>query len=346
MTVRLNIYFIHAKWLKDREKVIQELRKLITKYVFKGVRSVKTQVISDFDPNDITGDVIAKHVSYTPIPEGGPEGENLTFYNMFLRNLHIFQLSNSLKHFKALQEIAADSGDDDVNIILEDDVLYEDKICISLERLMEELPKTNEVFFLGLPSNDSNTTKQRNTKFLNTKEVFRVFPYNDAYIVNKKTAQLMVDNFLPIKFINNIQLSFVMEKAKINSKLITPNIFMDGSKFGVFLSTLNANNQLLFNNEYMFARTVTLKDNPTLEEKQNVEKLFNNSPLNGHPDFIVVKALYNIKQKNYIEAQKMYDSALKIYQGNACIINHESQFLKEYLRSFKLVQDPELVKFV
>ena len=334
MTIRLNIYFIHAQWLRDRERVVQELRKLVTKYVFQSLRSVKVQIITDHDPNDINGETIAKHVNYSPITDES----GLNFYNMFLRNLHVFQLSNSLKHFKALEEIAAESGEDDINLILEDDVLYEDKVCMYLERLIAELPKEYGLVFLGLPSNEQNNNKKE-MKFKDTKEVFRVLPYNDAYIVSKKTAQIMVDNFLPIKFVNNVQMSYVLEKAKISSQLLVPNIFMDGSKFGVFLSTLNTNNQLLFNNEYMFAKTIAMKDDQTPEEKRNLDKVFKESPLNEHPDFIVVKALHNIKQKKYKEAHELYDSALKIYQANSCIINHECQFLKEYMRSYKFTQD-------
>ena len=347
---RLNVYFIHAQWLKDRERVVQELRKLLTKYTFNSLKGIKIRVVTQHDPNDINGDTIAKHINYSPIqptPDQDPQDpKNLTFYNMFLKNLHVFQLSNALKHYSALQDIANDSAEDDINMIIEDDVLYEDKVCMYLERLMDVLPTEHEVVFLGLPSNDQNARDKKDIKMKNTKEVFRVFPYNDAYIVSKTTAAKLVENYLPIKFVTNVQLSYVFDKAGINSQLISPNIFMDGSKFGVFLSTMNTNNQLLFNNEYMFARTVVMNEKSTPEEKNQLEQLFQKSPLNGHPDFLVVKALHKLKQKEYTEAHELYESALKIYTANSCIINHECQFLKEYIGSYKFIQDPNLAKFV
>ena len=29
---KINVFFVHAQWLKDRERVISEFQKLITKY--------------------------------------------------------------------------------------------------------------------------------------------------------------------------------------------------------------------------------------------------------------------------------------------------------------------------
>ncbi len=342
MTVRrLNVFFVHAQWLKDRERTITEFQRLTSKYQFKGIKTIKTRVITDYDPNDINGDIVGKTVSYNPIKDEDdvPENEKLSFYNNFLKNIHVFQLSNSLKHYKVLEEIAKESGADDINLVLEDDIIYEDKMCMLLEKLINDLPSAYDIIFLGFPSNID--PKKRNlTKFQNVNEVFpRVLPYCDSYIISKETATKLYENYLPIKFTNNVQLSMVMEKTKSKGLIAVPNIFMDGSKFGVYLALLTPNNLLLFNNEYMRVKAALSNiDKITKEEKVVIEKLFKDSQLNSHPDFMYLKALYYVREGRQKEAESLYETALKIYQMNNCIVNHESQFLKDYIRLYREMQ--------
>lgn len=343
---RINIYFIHAEWLKDRQRIITEFNKLTGKYMFKNFKGTKCRVISEYDPKDINSEILSK-INYSPIPDtempfGVEENKekSLAFYNMFLKNLHVYQLSNSLKHYKALEEIVNNSSDDDVNIVVEDDVLYEDKVCKTIEKLLSDVPANYDIVFLGLPSNLDMKAREAK-KFQDTKEVFRVLPYNDSYLISKAAAKKLYDNFLPIKFLTNIHLSYLIEKLGLDSKLCIPNIFMDGSKFGMCLSVLNPNNQLLFNNDYMKAKMLLSKEHNELlpEEKGELLKLFDDSnSINAHPDFMYLKATFFSREKKYKEAEKLFDSGVKIYQNNSCMLNHESQFLKDFIALHKYLQ--------
>lgn len=327
---RINVFFIHAQWLKDREKVISEFNRIFGKYNFKDIRGTKVRVITDHDPNNIGADIISKSVSYAPLQD------ELAVYNGFLKNLHVFQLSNALKHYKALEEIVNNTDEGDINIILEDDVLYEDKMCMNLEKIINDLPEVYDIVFLGLPSN-VDPKKRNEVKFQPYREMFKVLPYSDSYILSKAGAKKLYDNYLPIKFVTNVQLSYTLDKIKMEGLIAIPNIFMDGSKFGMFLSVLNPNNNLMFNNDYMKIR-MALNEELTPQSKEMLEKTFKESPIRVHPDFQHLQALYLTKIQKYDEAQKVFEDALKVFQGNNCILNHESQFLKDYLSIYKYMQ--------
>lgn len=341
--MKLNIYIIHAAGLKDREKTSIDLNKQVQKYHFKKISSVKVQVITEFDPHEIPGDFIQRAVNYTPLKEADDlkeenKTQTLTFYNQFLKNMHLFQLSNSLKHYKALEYIA-NSDDGDLNIVLEDDVVYEEKVCYLLEKLFNKLPTDYDMVFLGLPGNTE--VKDRNDiKYQNTSEVFRVLPYTDSYLISKKAAKSLYDEFLPIKFIGNIQLSYLIEKLNLKTVISLPNIFMDSSKMGMFLSTLTVNNALVFNGDYMRLKNAVQKEGDfTPEEIKQLDEVVSKSQIQSHPDFMYVFACYLTKQKKYKEAEKVYENALNIYTANNCIVNHESAFLKDYIRLYKNLQD-------
>ena len=169
--MKLNIFFIHATGLKDREKVISELQKQVQKYHFKNIRSVKIKVITEYDPNEINGEFIQRAVNYSPIKDADELKEenktlSLSFYNQFLKNMHLFQLSNALKHYKAL-EYVANSAEDELNIILEDDVVYEEKVCgfkknedrPIFSKMLEEIEKGNieKIIDLGAKSHWSRS---------------------------------------------------------------------------------------------------------------------------------------------------------------------------------------------
>ena len=341
--MKLNIFFIHAAGLKDREKTSIELNKQLQKYQFKKIKTVKVQTITEFDPNAISGEFIQRAVNYAPIKELDDLKEenkttSLTFYNQFLKNMHLFQLSNALKHYKALEYIA-NSDDNTYNIVIEDDVVYEEKICFLLEKLFSSLPSDYDIVFLGLPGNVE--IKNRNDiKYQNTTEVFRVLPYCDSYLISKKAAKALYDEYLPIKFVNNLQLSYLMEKLNLKTVLSLPNIFVDASKLGMFLSTLTPNNALVFNGDYMRLKTsISKEEGLSHDEITQLDDMISKTPIQQHPDFMYQKALYLMKQKKYKEAEKTFEDAMNIYTANNCIVNHESNFLKDYIKLYKHLQE-------
>ena len=343
MSVELNIYFIHAAFLQDRARIINDFTKQINKYSFKNISKVNVQTITEYDPNSITGEIIQKTVNYTHIKQEDElkddnKTSSLTFYNQFIKNMHLFQLSSALKHYKAIQNIAQNSKPDDINIILEDDVIYEEKMCSLLEKVFKTLPPDFDILFLGLPTNKEIKNRNEIT-YQNTSEIYKILPFNDSYIVSTEIAKKIATAFLPIKFTTNIQLSYLIELLNLKTVITVPNMFMGGSSYGVFLSTLNPNNLLLFNNDFMAARNTILREAPlTNEEIIKLEELFAKSTIQQHPDFQYVKAQFLTKLKKYKEAETIYENALNIYISNNCVVNHESLFLKDYIRLHKNLQ--------
>jgi tetratricopeptide (TPR) repeat protein len=346
MSYNLNIYFISTTWLKDRQRVITEFQKQIQKYFFKNIKNTTIKVITEFEPNEINGEIIQKTVNYTPFKEEDTlkddnKTTSLTFYNQFLKNMHLFQLSSTLKHNKALEYIMKNSKDTDINIVLEDDVIYEERMFMMLEKIINSLPSDYDIVFLGMPTNKQ--IKDRNTiSYQNISEVFRVLPFCDSYIISTEAAKKLYENYLPVKFSNNIQLSYLIEKLNLKPVLSLPAIFIDGSKFGMFLSTLTPNNALIFNNDYLQVKQIldTKKDSPLSDEEiDKITKICDQTPIKNHPDFMYVKAQFLTKQEKYNEAKDVYAEALKIYQSNSSVVNHESLFLKDYIRLHKNLQE-------
>ena len=335
MVRAINIYFIHSTHLRERERIIADFKTLLGKYTFNGINRTSVKIISEYDPNVLNEEIIRKTVDYSRIKDE-KEGKPLEFYNQHLKNMHIFQLSNTLKHYKALEMISK-TEDNDVNIVLEDDILYEEKVLVSLEKVLRKLKGCDDsVTFLGLPCNVQNPKKE--IMFQKTKEIFRILPYTDSYIVSNKLAKKMHDNFLPIKFINNIHFSYTFEKSGIDSQIAIPNIFMDGSKYGIFLSTLSPNNHLIFNNDFMTVANIINKNELDKADRDKVTELFEKSQIAKNPDFMYLRALFYTKLSEYEKAKEIYEEIFKIYDSNTNVINAESSVLRDYIRLHRHLQ--------
>lgn len=330
--VNVNLYFIHARWLKDRERVINEFKKHIMKFKFTSIKINNINIINDFDPEDIQSDTVQQNVNYNQIAD-----KNLAIYNQCIKNLHVNQLSNVLKHRKALELISKVENDDDINIVLEDDIIYEERVFISLEKLIRKLPVDFDVIFLGLPTNKEVKVKT-DISLQNTKEVFRIIPYCDSYIISKNVAKRMLEKYTQIKFINNIQMSYVMDLLELKSQLVVPNIFMDGSKYGTCVSVLMPSSTLMFNNELNYIKNIITKDSITQEEKNNVESLFRTSQIKEHPDFGHIKAMFIAKFGDIKNAMSIFEETYQKYKKANCIINNENAFLKDYIKIHRLLQ--------
>jgi hypothetical protein len=327
--MKLNIYIIHAQWQKDRERVIDSIKAVAPRLKVNHITDVNIRVISEFDYGEINQQLASRMLNQGPIQDS-----ELAKYNSLIGTIHISQFSNTLKHYRALELISINSGESDINLVLEDDVLFEESVGAALDKIVGL--STHPIVFLGMPNNLKEAPGKGTFQFIKTKEVFQVLPYCDSYIITKKTAHQMHTNFLPIKFQNNVQMSFVMDKLKIASYLTAPNIFMDGSKFGAFLSGLSPTNELVFNPDYVKAKELLSKDLNS-RDITTLEKLWKESPIREHPDMLHQKVLYLAKINKKEDAKKLCEELLKIFQGNNCIVNRDSKFLRDYINLYQPV---------
>lgn len=325
--LNLNIYVIHVEQFKFRKVTCDRLNDILEK---DQRFNLKFQYITEHDPQTITQDDIRQCVNYDQIKD-----ETLAVYNNFIKNLHINQLSNALKHRKAIQYIT-EQADVDYSIILEDDIVFNDNIAdILYECLTTSPPENYDILFLGLPSSKDI----QGEKFQKVSDVFKILPCCDSYAITGKAAKLLFESSLPIKFSNNIQLSYLVAKHSFETYLSVPNVFIDGSKLGLYFSSLEVNNRLIFNQDYVsLAKLIGEKDVLTDEEMQVIDKLFVDVKLKTNPEFYYLKALYETKRGNFEFAKAIFDYTYDLYEANGAVLNNQSVFLRDYLRVFKYLQ--------
>lgn len=322
----LHIYILHAKALKDREISISNIVTKLKSYIYKNITIGDVYIMASNDPDSIPIDFIQKSIDYSMINDA-----KLKVYNQFLKNIHVNQLSNTLKHVDSLNKIIQKQNDD-LHLVIEDDVLFSDNVCEAIDSVIGDI-KDQPIIFLGLPSN-----VHPDQPIGIIPSTFPIVPVVDSYIIKYNTAKLLCDNFFPIKFTAVFQLNYLLNKLDIEVFQTNKNVFVNGSKYGMFVSSLNPNNALIFNKDYVTVLEIINKEQNTLEEDLIIRRLAKESPISTSPDFMYLIAKYTIKEKKYKEAEKLLSDSYNLILAKNGIVNHESSILKDFIRIFKHLQ--------
>ena len=328
----LDIYIIHAQSLGVRKNIVNELIQNLSK---SGKWSKVTPMfITQHDPSEVNVELVKQMIKLDKSCDD-------PFFDQLIKNLHIKQISNSLKHMEALRTIATntENGASTISLVIEDDVIFSEDIANKLSLVIEKTKKISakwDAVYLGFPQ---PTSVPANQEFAKASDHFRVNPTCDAYLVTKESAKRILDSLLPIRFSTNVQMSFLAKTKGIESYFAVPNIFADGTKYGLYISTLDCNNRLFLNPDYNnLATLIRSKDTYDEKDKKAIQDALEKVRYKNHPDVIYLVALYHAKSQNYQVAKVAFDEAYKIYTQNDTIINNSSEFLMNYINLFKFLQ--------
>ena len=342
--INLKLYIIHDDRLEQRNSNIEELKTLSEQYMQEdSTKRITIDIINNHPPSSINVANIKNLVKLEVLPES----EN-QLYNQYLRKMSVESLSNTFNHVKALQTIAKDNDDDTYHLILEDDIVYSDKIYKQLFVLLNNLDSLEwDLLFLGQPKdNESSLEKDSNKLQLNQMSTDNLILHCcESYMVKASTARELISEIFPLRFFYNIQLSYLLDKNKNRFKCakIFPNICGDGSKTGKFNSSILPNNVLIFNQLYKQIYVTLENSVSSLSEEviKDIKDKLESNPHKDNPDFIYLEALFYRKQGDLEKCKELFQVAMEKYESLHVPINNTSTFLRNYIELFKFAQEIE-----
>jgi hypothetical protein len=261
----------------------------------------------------------------------------------YVKPLHLRNISNTLKHHTALGKIAGEcgvGGDDKFSLVLEDDAMFSNDVASVLKNIVDTAPPDADVIFLSLPSPPVLPTPSISARFHEALVLFdNCIPACDAYLVSQSAAKKLSEAMFPIRLPTNLQLSLLIKKFGLRSYVSCPNAFIDGSKLGVYTSSIETNNRLSWNQSY--CRMIEILISQTMSQDQKCtefSKAMSNQPFNEHPDIISTSAMFLTHIGKYEEANKEYERAMSIYERDKALFNDSSDFLRRYMSLFQHLQ--------
>lgn len=255
------------------------------------------------------------------------------------------------------------------------------------------------------PREGEDDNNRHDTRYESLEDMYAYFdvgtlPACDSYIVSRKGARKLVSGYLPVRFPTNVHLAWriggfgarhlsALREGKENERererkvertrrcfvrtyTVSPNVFLDGSKIGLFVSTLNVNNRLIWNKAYMSinafvqqraatplppssslslslshsrSRSTGKKDEESddtsiqrRQKEQTIEEMIPSLQYQSHPDMMYLVAKYHMSRGRHQEGARRMADAYKVYAENGAIMSKESAFLSDYFDACKYIQ--------
>lgn len=321
----LCVYMLHWNKLNERMKNIEKFREIAKQQTYF---EVDFEIISEHDPETFNLESV-KNLIKLEISQNDP------FYS-FRTQLTQRTISNTLKHYTALQKIAS-RNDVCYNLVLEDDVEFNVSFFEQLNEIMNSVEsganKTYDVIFLGLPP-EPDTDKSK-ISFQNVLDKQTPLIANDSYIVSHSAAKQLMINFFPIGFDTSVHFTQLLKNHDLKALKTFPNLTGDGSKIGTYSSSVKENNILIFNNDYKsLYRNIESNSSDLMKN----ESIYLNTQYKEHPDILHMMALTYLKMKNFDQSLSFFQKAYAAYSVQHCLMNKNCVFMKNYITAFKFTQ--------
>jgi hypothetical protein len=248
--MKLQLYVIHTLRLKKRQVNLHTFIQTIRTAAEQCGLSPNVHMILKPDTEALHGQVeeLSKRVDLTPV--GIPE------FDRTIVPLSLEHISNFDKQRQAWKLISESNDDDTVYMVIEDDIFImgspedQNRALAELFTCVRESHSAYDFLTLCL-ADQSPTTDMR---LLNVKDLtVHVLPSKEAYFIKPNTARLLYSETEKMKFGARIHMSYVLLHTSHQLRVLYPSkrVFVEGSKLGVYTSTVQDSNVLIYNQEFM-----------------------------------------------------------------------------------------------
>lgn len=329
----IHLYLIHTPELIHRIKYINSTIDMIKKIVEKNnmILNINTIINPSKDIIENNINIFNSRVKYE-LEEGEYADEQ---FNKTIAPLNVVQISNIEKHREALKNISL-LNDDDYYFIIEDDLLISNDYVKNIEDFFSNLEKNNDwdILFTGLSNIDDEPLK-----LVDSRGVFKFFILKNSYFIRPLIAKKLYDYLNIFKYtLKNSISKFIWDNKEIRSKITNKHLFLEGSKIGLFLSSINNSNFLYQNNDFVELAKITNKDAITDDDILNAEKIYKRLEHYNNSDIQHTMGLIYYKKKDYKKSkQYMIDACLNIKKYNG-YLTKTNEILNNCINMFQYDQ--------
>jgi hypothetical protein len=222
--------------------------------------------------------------------------------------INIEQISNIEKHKKIYKKIIAYGKP---CMIIEDDCVISTDYINNINKFFKEIDYNKfDILFTGFSENNEEDI---DIKYIDTRNKYKILISKASYIINPKTAQKLLDYLDIYRYNMKISMSkFIWDNKDIRSIIINKHMFLESSKIGIHPTTINNNNILIFNPEYIELIRIINNSSITEENVTKAKKLFENLKKIESSDVHHIMSIIYHKLKLYDNAKEELNIAIKI----------------------------------
>ena len=340
--IKLNLYVVYSEELVNRQPTINSTISVVKQICEQKNIEFKINIISEPSKEHINKYInnFNTRVNYDKF-----EGNNI--YNDLIMPLNVCQISNFEKHryiYKYILDNFNNEDDDkNLHLIIEDDVIISNDYLNNIVDLIDDLNATDtkrdnedwDILFtcLNIINNPG--------KFVNINELYNIIISKASYIIKNRAFCEKLYNATD-KFKLNIKLTLSKFIKDNNYKAVSYNkiTFIEGSKLGLFPSSVNSNNYLFLNNNYIALKQLSEKSDLTDEDIKNAEKIYSNTLNFPSVDIQNIMGVIYYNFKNYKKAKEyMVASLMSFKKCKGYTIMKNNEILSNAINIYKYEQD-------
>lgn len=349
----LHVYVLSASHVPNRVRNITNVMRWI-KAQCDAVKIVpKFHSLGQPTADDIGALIQSKHPELEPRIQAFPLANSHPAYAKVERPLNTAEISNYERHRTALKAIA-DSSPDDFHLVIEDDLYivpaFEPHWTAFFTALKSWTPQDVPwVLFGVVPSGAApdDTFKCLPYTRLPLTEQQPLLPSKEMYLIHPSLATTLYTAMHAIQYDARTTFSrWILENPAMHSQIFIPShrLGFDGSKLGLFPSTIHANNLLLFNQEFM-ELLQCLSQPPDKKNKANIQRIYKAIERLESPDAQHLYAVLMYQIGELEEAESFFKKAIDTMIAQKGYLSRASEMLHNAIEFYKHYQKEEVAEF-
>jgi hypothetical protein len=334
--IRLNIYVVYSEELENRQATINSSINLIKEICTEKNIELKLNIISEPKKEYINKYISTfnTRVNYDKFPEN-------TIFNDLITPLNVNQISNFEKHryiYKYILDNFKKSDVNDLHLIMEDDVIILNDYIDNIRNFIDVLNTSNnnwDILFTCL-----NITNNPDT-FLNINELYNIIISKSCYIIkNLDLCEKLYNNTDTFKLNIKFTISKIIKEGNYNAVSYNKITFIEGSKLGLYPTSVNPSNYLYLNNNFIMLKEIAEKKTLTEDDIKNAEKIYSNSLNILSVDIQNIMGVIYYNYKNYKKAREYMSTSLtNLKNCKGYKIMKNSEILNNSINIYKYDQD-------
>jgi tetratricopeptide (TPR) repeat protein len=326
--MNIDIYIIKSDHLKKRNILLSNTLNTVIEIMKKSGYDVNIVNILNPTIQDIETNIVEYNKSINLNPDEIADEE----FKKLQTRFNLAQLSNLHKHKKAY-ELIKDSKTKH-NLIIEDDIILLPEYVPNFTEFMKKLSTYEYDILLACISN--NDEKMPMDIVMSTL-YFKVLISKCAYFISPSMGQKLYDNLEVIRFPLKLTLSKYIydNKSDICAYILNKHTILEGSKLGIFTTSINSNNFLLQN--INFIRFIEMLNNNETDIKK-IEDHYNSFG-KDNPDFQHILGLIYFKNNKFKEAVETLKTAIVNYKNAEGYMIQNNERLNNAINIYQHYQD-------
>lgn len=326
---KINIIVIHTQNLKNRTHYINSSLTYLKNSLENNGFISNILISNKPDEEDISKDIkeYNKRVNY--------DKENNKIFDNLITSLNINQISNIEKHRNALKLVKQN----ELNFIIEDDLIISKDYIENIEKIFTKILKENN--FDILITSDFINNNNDELEIIDYKNYNNILISKSSYFINYDTAIDLKNYLYNLEYNMKVLLSKYLDenKDKKEIKILNKCTFLEGSKVGIFGTSLKNKNFLSQNSQYIeLAKLVNLNiiDNTIIKNATIIYKSLENLE---NPEIDHMYGLIYYKSNDINKAKLYLNKAVINMKKNNNYCSKSNEILNNAINIFKLDQE-------